>query len=82
MGARDVADDVCGAALLGAGVPEETIKAWSVDPQVVLPGGDKKGSLFDSVEDMDVTDCLAKLLAPGNTARTTPVAKGQLCTLP
>ena len=32
-------DDGFGMALLGAGVPEGTIKAWSVDPQVALEGG-------------------------------------------
>merc|ERR1712086_830958 len=46
----------------GNGISAETIKAWSVDPQVTLPGGDKKGSLFDSVEDMDADACLAKLI--------------------
>ena len=51
-----------GAALLGAGVTAEFINAGTVDPQVVLPGGDgKKGSLFDQLEDMDVGDCVAKV---------------------
>ena len=50
-----------GKALLGAGLPEATIKAWSVDPQVALPGGGK-GSLFDSVEDLDSAECTAKLV--------------------
>jgi hypothetical protein len=57
-----VADDVFGAALLGAGVPEETIKAWSVDPQVTI-APDKKGSLFDQLEDLDRDECLAKAAA-------------------
>jgi len=39
----------------------ETIKAWSVDPQVPLPGG-SKGSIFDALEDLDVQDCLGKAL--------------------
>jgi len=55
--------DPFGKACIDAGIPEATLKAWSVDPQVLLPGGDgKKGSLFDQVEDMDVGDCLAKLV--------------------
>ena len=29
-----IADDTFGKALLAAGVPEETIKKWSSDPQV------------------------------------------------
>jgi adenine phosphoribosyltransferase len=36
------------------------IKEWTVDPQVVLPDG-SKGSMFDSVEDMNAADCLLKL---------------------
>ena len=36
------------------------IKAWKVDPQVVLPGQDgKKGSLFDQLEDMDLDACIS-----------------------
>lgn len=37
----------------------ETLQAWKNDPQVEYDG--KKGSLFDSVEDMDSDACLAKL---------------------
>merc|ERR1719343_929793 len=56
-----LAEDAFGAALLSAGVPEPFIKAGTVDPQVVLPGTDgKKGSLFDALEDLDYTACLAK----------------------
>jgi hypothetical protein len=47
-------DDVFGAKLLGCGVSEETLKAWSVDPQV------KGNSLFDSFEDMDCDQVLKK----------------------
>ena len=49
-----IADDAFGARLLEAGVSAETIKAWSVDPQV------KGRSLFDTLEDMDSTECIAK----------------------
>jgi len=48
------------AALVKAGVKEATIKHWSVDPQVNLGGG-KKGSMFDSVEDMDCSTSMEKL---------------------
>merc|ERR1711935_104654 len=58
----DVAAEPFGKAMIDAGISAETIKAWSVDPQVTLPGGDAKGSLFDSVEDMDADACLAKLI--------------------
>jgi nucleoside diphosphate kinase len=59
----DVAQEEFGAKMLEAGISAETIKAWSVDPQVKLPGEeDKKGSLFDAVEDTNAADCLAKLV--------------------
>ena len=32
------ADDVFGKVLLAAGIPEETIKKWSSDPQVEIDG--------------------------------------------
>ncbi|CAE7831086.1 unnamed protein product [Symbiodinium microadriaticum] len=50
----ECASDPFGAKLLAAGVPIETIKAWSVDPQV------KGASLFDTFEDMDCDAVLAK----------------------
>jgi hypothetical protein len=46
--------DSFGAELMKAGVSESTIKAWSVDPQV------KGKSIFDQLEDLDNSDCLAK----------------------
>merc|ERR1719253_1368259 len=51
--------DRFGRLMLDAEVSMETIKAWSVDPQVNL--GDKQGSIFDALEDMDADDCLAKI---------------------
>ena len=60
-GSYTFANDPFGKLSLDAGIPEATLKAWSVDPQVVLPGsGGKKGSLFDAVEDMDVEECVKK----------------------
>jgi hypothetical protein len=48
------ADDPLGAALNKAGVDNGTISNWAVDPQV------KGASLFDQLEDMDVTECINK----------------------
>ena len=53
--------DAFGKALIGSGLSKLTIADWSVDPRVTLPGG-QKGSVFDALEDMDVDDCLAKLV--------------------
>jgi len=50
-------EDAFGRGLLAAGVPAETIAAWTEDPQVALGG--KKGSLFDLLEDRDADDVLA-----------------------
>ena len=56
--------DSFGAALLSKGISAETLAAWTVDPQVALPGaGGKKGSLFDALEDMDLSACVDKCLA-------------------
>ena len=46
--------DSFGARLLAAGIPKETIIEWSVDPQV------KGKSLFDSLEDTNADECIAK----------------------
>lgn len=51
-------DSYC-KSLVKAGVTEDTIKAWSVDPQVKYENG-KKGSIWDALEDMDATPCLEK----------------------
>jgi len=57
-----IGDSAFGKAMLAAGLSEEMIKAWLVDPQVLLPGeGGKKGSLFDQLEEMDAPECLAKV---------------------
>jgi hypothetical protein len=55
--------DSFGSALLAAGIPAETIKAWSVDPQVKVDAAGKMGSVFDSLEDSDASECLDKLKA-------------------
>ena len=56
----DVADDAFGKQLLDAGVSAETIKAWSVDPQVPTGEEGKKQSIFDQLEDLDANECAAK----------------------
>jgi len=48
-----------GKTLLGAGFSESTLNEWSVDPQIWV-SCDKKGSMFDQVEDMDADECLKK----------------------
>eukprot|EP00984_Skeletonema_dohrnii_P029466 scaffold20123_cov106-Skeletonema_dohrnii-CCMP3373.AAC.6 len=53
--------DGFGKALLDAGLSKKTIAEWSVDPRVTQAGGEK-GSVFDALEDMDVEECLAKLV--------------------
>merc|ERR1712157_67017 len=56
-----IGKDVFGRSMLAEDVPMETIKAWSVDPQVNIGDG-KMGSIFDALEDMNVDDCLAKVV--------------------
>jgi len=57
-----IGKDKFGRSLLSEDMSVETIKAWSVDPQVTIGEG-KKGSIFDQLEDMDVDECLAKVLS-------------------
>jgi len=57
-----VKDDSFGKQLIAAGMKEEMIKDWSVDPQVNVEA-DKKGSVFDALEDQDVGTCLGNLIA-------------------
>jgi hypothetical protein len=58
---KEIKDESFGAALLRNGLTEETIKAWSVDPRVDMEGG--AASIFDSLEDISVAECLAKCVA-------------------
>jgi len=57
-----VADDIFGKQLLAAGMKEAMITDWSVDPQIKVDKDGKMGSIFDSVEDKDVEDCLSSLV--------------------
>merc|ERR1712151_969495 len=56
-----IGKDRFGRLMLSEDVPMDTIKAWSVDPQVNIEAG-KKGSIFDALEDMDADACLAKVV--------------------
>jgi len=56
-----ISEDKFGKALLDAGLNEEVIKEWSIDPRVELPDG-SKGSVFDALEDMDAEECMKKLV--------------------
>lgn len=64
LGIQCKKDSYC-RSLLKAGLSEETIKAWSFDPQVKYDRSGKKGSVWDSLEDMDAGACTekAKMLA-------------------
>ena len=60
----DPSTDTFAQALLEVGVTMEMLKAWTVDPQVVLPDANgKKGSLFDQLEDMDFGPAVDKCKA-------------------
>eukprot|EP01039_Chlorochromonas_danica_P000497 gene497-536_t len=50
-------EDAFGAACLSAGLSEETLKAWSRDPQV------NGRSVFDQLEDTDAAECIKRLVA-------------------
>merc|ERR1712079_601462 len=52
--------DPYGRSLMQAGIGPKTVKEWSVDPQVKIDEAGKMGSLFDQLEDMDGSACLAK----------------------
>lgn len=60
LGAKSDTDGF-GKALIKSGLSKKTIAEWSVDPRVTLPGGEQ-GSVFDALEDMNVDECLAKLV--------------------
>jgi hypothetical protein len=47
---------------LDAGLPLQTLKDWSVDPRVAIDEEGNMGSVFDALEDLDVADCLAKMV--------------------
>mmetsp|Transcript_28915 Transcript_28915/g.65416 ORF Transcript_28915/g.65416 Transcript_28915/m.65416 type:complete len:328 (+) Transcript_28915:48-1031(+) len=58
-------EDPVGKALISAGIGEDTIQDWVSDPAVFFEG--KKQSLFDLLEDLDVTPCLEKAIKISST---------------
>jgi len=58
---QDTKDDSFGRSLLDAGVSEMKLKSWFNDPQIKLTKS-IAGSVFDALEDMDVEECLQKLI--------------------
>jgi nucleoside diphosphate kinase len=63
--------DHYGQQMLKAGISADTIKAWSVDPQVTYGAESMpiKMSLFDSLEDTDADMCLARSLMINSQSR-------------
>jgi len=57
-----ISDDVFGRQMQQAGLSDEMIAAWAVDPQVTVSEG-KQGSVFDQLEDLDNVPCLEKLVS-------------------
>jgi len=57
----DLELDVFGKTLLDAGISKERIEEWSRDPQINLSDS-STGSIFDELEDLDVDDCVQKLI--------------------
>lgn len=57
----DLESDTFGKALVDAGISRSRIKEWSLDPQVNLSES-STGSLFDELEDLDVDECIQKLI--------------------
>lgn len=54
-------DDAFGKALLEK-IPKATVEEWSVDPRVTISVDGTKGSVFDELEDLDVDECLKRLV--------------------
>ena len=61
--------DPFGKVLLDKGIPVEVLKEWSVDPQVTIEAGGKKGSMFDAVEDMDLDACVDRCVEIYNLSK-------------
>jgi nucleoside diphosphate kinase len=67
---QKIEQDSFGTAAIEAGISLDTLKAWSVDPQVTYgaPSMPIKKSLFDSVEDVNSDECLAFLMMINSTS--------------
>ena len=80
-----ISSDPFGSKLLAAGIDGATLKAWTVDPQVLTPGGSgAKKSLFDQLEDMDVKECVdtCKAIATANDVQVALAPEGRRICVP
>ena len=74
MGAR-LEDDPFGQAMMSSGISKSKIMEWTKDPQVTIPGENKKASLFDLLEDLDHDKCLEKAQAIAGVDGPRPAGK-------
>jgi hypothetical protein len=57
----DLERDGLGKVLLDAGLSKAKIEAWAKDPQIRISSSES-GSVFDQLEDLDVSDCIRKIM--------------------
>mmetsp|Transcript_6498 Transcript_6498/g.15540 ORF Transcript_6498/g.15540 Transcript_6498/m.15540 type:complete len:172 (+) Transcript_6498:138-653(+) len=57
----DLDSDQLAKALLDSGINESRLDEWFRDPQINLPDS-STSSVFDELEDLDIDDCLKKLI--------------------
>jgi len=72
---RPLAEDDFGRALLAAGIPEDTLLAWTKDPQVEFEG--QRRGLFDVMEDTDGAECIRRAQAIAGVSGPIPAVKNQ-----
>mmetsp|Transcript_34213 Transcript_34213/g.82831 ORF Transcript_34213/g.82831 Transcript_34213/m.82831 type:complete len:350 (+) Transcript_34213:247-1296(+) len=63
-------EDAFGKALLDMKLEKEVVEGWTKDPQVEVDG--KMTSLFDTMEDINASECLAKAKAIGKVEGDVP----------
>ena len=56
----ELRSDIFGGALLREGLSDACVKSWCRDPVLITDKNDTRGSLFDSLEDSDASDCLRR----------------------
>lgn len=57
----DLESDELGKALVDVGISKSRIEDWSRDPQIKLSDSET-GSIFDELEDLDIGECIQKLV--------------------
>ncbi len=57
----DLESDKFGKALVDLGISKSRIEEWSRDPQIKLSES-ATGSIFDELEDLDIDECIQKLI--------------------